>query len=413
MPKLSDTMTVGTLVRWLKKEGEAVVPGDMLAEVETDKATMELENFSKGVLLKHYIQEGEQVPIGAPLCAVGKAGETAPDKAPEAAQAPVTATAAIPAPAPVPVVVAPAATTPLAPATSQERIKASPLAKKVAITEGIALQGITGTGPAGRIIRADVLAALEKGVKGGSTLNLSGATYSPKIEAKTFPVTALRGAIARRLTESKLQNPHFYLEIEVDAAPMETMRQTLNAFFAEHTSGETKLTVNDIILRATALALAQVPGVNASWQDTTIAQHGHVHLSFGVAIEDGLLTPVIREAETKSLRQISAEAKALIAKARAKKLKPDEMSGSTFTVTNLGMFGITSFHGIINPPNAGILSVGGTFKKPVVNERDEIVIGHRMIVGFSGDHRVVDGALGAQFLGKLKEFLEKPSILML
>ncbi len=415
MPKLSDTMTVGTLVRWLKQEGEKVAPGDMLAEVETDKATMELENFSKGVLLKHYIQEGAQVPIGAPLCAIGKEGETAPDiSAPVESPSPAQNTAPLPeaptqkaqpaATCPSPVEVP---TIEQALPSANARIKASPLAKKIAKVEGVSLETIQGSGPSGRIIRADVLNALS------NKIPASTSHYKPSLEAKSLPVSSLRGTIARRLKESKQEIPHFYLELEVDSAPMDVMRKTLNTFFEEEAKQAVKLTVNDFILRACALALSQVPAVNTSWQETSIIQHGSVHLSFGVAIEDGLVTPVIRDAHTKSLQEISIEAKALIAKARTKKLKPDEMMGSTFTVTNLGMFGISSFHGIINPPNAGILSVGASFKKPVVNERDEIVIGQRMILGFSGDHRVIDGALGALFLSKLQSYLEKPALLLL
>lgn len=410
MPKLSDTMTIGTLVRWLKNEGDAVAPGDMLAEVETDKATMELENFSRGVLLKHYVPVGGQVPIGAPLCAIGNAGEAAPEvssasgkgqqSAPEVVEPKVEA--------PLPVI----ETKSIVPLDASGRIKASPLAKKIAKMKGVDLQCVSGTGPHGRIVRVDVMKALEGGVQSKQSFTSMGG-YAPRLVEKSIPVTGLRGTIARRLVQSKQENPHFYLEIQVNAEPMDNMRRELNAFLGENFEGGLKLTVNDFILRAVALALAKVPAVNASWKETSIQQHGSVHLAFGVALEEGLVTPVVRDAQAKSLLTISQEAKSLIQMARARKLKPDQMSGSTFTVTNLGMFGIDRFYGIINPPNAGILSVGAAFKEPIVNERNEIVIGNRMSIGFSGDHRVIDGAVAAQFLGALKEFLEAPSLLTL
>ena len=224
----------------------------------------------------------------------------------------------------------------------------------------------------------------------------------------------MRSAIARRLVESKTTVPHFYLEIEVDSAPLSLMRKRINDKLVnlDPTHGGIKITVNDMILKASTEALRRVPAVNTSWMNDHILQHDSVHLAFGVAIDDGLLTPVIRDAQAKTLRQIAVEAKSLIQKARNKKLKPDEMSGSTFTVTNLGMFGIKSFFGIINPPNAGILSVSAAIKQPVVNDAGEIVVGERMSVGFSGDHRVVDGSTGAQYLHALKEILETPEIML-
>jgi pyruvate dehydrogenase E2 component (dihydrolipoamide acetyltransferase) len=224
----------------------------------------------------------------------------------------------------------------------------------------------------------------------------------------------MRATIARRLVESKNTVPHFYLEVEVDAAPLLALRETLNKRLAESAAeAGLKLSVNDFILKASAEALRRVPAVNASWAGTSIRQHSAVHLAFGVALEDGLVTPVIRDAHSKSLRDIAVDAKALIAKARSKKLSPAEMSGSTFTVTNLGMFGVTGFYGIINTPNAAILSVGATIKKPVVDAHDRVVIGQRMAIGLSGDHRVVDGANGAQFLQALKQILEEPTLILI
>jgi len=418
MPKLSDTMTVGTLVKWLKKEGDKVASGEMLCEVETDKATMEVENFVAGVVLKHYVPAGGQVPVGAPMCAIGQPGEAipaAPTVAPVKAAAPAKAVAPTPAPAAAPV----AKPAPVAaqPATPGARIKASPLAKKLAEEKGVSLGGVTGSGPGGRIVRADVLTAASQpkpvaAASGGATItSLSG----PIGEDQAVPVSNMRATIARRLLESTNGIPHFYVEIEIDAGPLTDLREGLNNALGTlpPEKGGGKFTVNDFILKAAVEALRRVPNVNSSWQGETIQRHGSVHLAFGVAIEDGLLTPVIRNADSKSLRQIAAEAKELIGKARAKKLTPAEMSGSTFTVTNLGMFGVTGFYGIINPPNAGILSVGATLVKPVVNAEGQIVAGKRMTVGISGDHRVIDGAAAAQFLAALKSVLETPALLLL
>lgn len=405
MPKLSDTMTVGTLVSWLKKEGDKVEPGDVIAEVETDKATMELENFEEGILLKQYVSAGAQVPIGAAIAAVGEAGERAPD-APTVAKAEKKADTSSAkegrqqASKPDEVAVE----TPEHVRNSSGRVHASPLAKKIAREKGIKLEGLQGTGPDGRIIKADVLSASAEG-------NVAGASIMPmaKLEGKDIPVSNMRSTIARRLVESKTQVPHFYLEMEMDAAPLLGMRAGLNKYL----EGEgVKLTVNDLILKATADALKRVPKVNSSWMGDFIRQHGSIELSFGVAIDDGLVTPVIRSAERKNLREISVAAKELVKKARDRKLKPEEMTGSTFTVTNLGMYGIRNFYGIINTPNAGILSVGATETKPVVGKDGNISIGQRMTIGFSGDHRVVDGATGAEFLQVLKELIETPALIL-
>ncbi len=410
-------MTVGTLVKWLKQEGESVQSGDMLAEVETDKATMEVECFEDGVILKHYVAEGGQVPIKAPMCAIGEKGEAAPEvsatpeapaaeadaKAPEAA-----APAATPTPAPTPSTPAPIAAAPAADA----HIKASPLAKRIAADKGLSLNNIKGSGPHGRIVKADVLNVLEHGVHSVAPSAVS-TIGGPVAQERAIPISNMRATIARRLVESKTQLPHFYIEIEVDAAPLIEFRAKLNKRYADLPAeqGGGKLTINDLILKASTRALYEVPEVNASWKNDHIYQYGNVDIAFGVAIDDGLVTPVIRNANTKSLHQMSQEAKELIAKARKKKLTPNEMTNSTFTVTNLGMYGIKSFYGVINAPNAAILSVGGCFKKPVVNEAGQITIGQSMHIGFSGDHRVVDGATGARFLGALKEIIESPALL--
>jgi pyruvate dehydrogenase E2 component (dihydrolipoamide acetyltransferase) len=416
MPKLSDTMTTGTLAKWLKKEGETVKTGDMIASVETDKATMEVECFDDGVILKTFVNEGDSVPVGAPMCAVGKPGEAIPGAA-----AATTPKAADTKPAEAQPEAAPApATTPI-----DAHIKASPLAKKVAAEKGVDIAKLTGTGPGGRIVRADVEAASANGsaTKAAEPAKATPAAPAAKPAAKPAPVAAvgaapadteikvnnMRATIARRLVESKTTIPHFYLETEVDVAPLLALREKLNKGLEAE---GVKFTVNDFILMAATAALRRVPAANSSWMGDKIVLHGAVHMAFAVAIEEGLVTPTIRDADRKSLRQISAEAKVLAAKARDRKLTPNEMSGSTFTISNLGMFGITSFYGIINPPNGAILCVGATVKKPVVNERDEIVVGHRMTLALSCDHRVVDGAVGAKFLAELKKLIESPELML-
>ena len=441
MPKLSDTMTVGTLVKWLKREGEVVKTGDMLAEVETDKATMELESFFDGTLLKIFAPEGAQVALGAPLCAIGKPGETvaAPATAPQVAETGASGSKPVAAPAPgakpaavagvaVPTPVPAGDATPSSRQTGDagltapapgSRIKISPLAKKLAAEKGLEPTGLTGTGPGGRIVRADVLAGEKTGGAAASTRaasNSSHATGHPlhfskgPIQAeRTAPVSNMRGAIARRLVESKTQLPHFYVEIEIDAAPLLALREQLNVGLAAE---GVKLSVNDFILKGSAEALRRVPAVNGSWEQTQIRYFSAAHVSFAVAIEDGLITPVIRDAHTKSIFQISLEAKTLGKLAKEKKLKLEQFTGGTFCVSNLGMMGIPRFSAIINPPNAAILAAGTIVKKPVV-KHDQIVVGETMTLTLSCDHRVVDGAVGAQFLNALKQVLEAPALLLI
>ncbi len=471
MPKLSDTMTTGTLVNWLVKEGDEVSSGTMIAEVETDKATMEVENFEDGVVLKLYAKEGDSVAIGEPICAVGEKGEKAPDVAKKKEEAKKTAAdeeessdddaegeeeedsgkeekedasgkedsedseeseerkeskakkdsadkekeeatseeddgeeaAADKEPA----------------GKEGERVRSSPLARRMAKEKGIDIALLKGSGPGGRIVKADVEKAAKEGTaaKGSAPAKKEAAPAAKPVEsleAKELPVTNMRAAIARALVSSKTEAPHFYLQTEVDGAPLAALRKSLNDGLAElpPEQGGIKFTVNDLILKASAEAVRRVPAINRSWKGDKIVQHADVHLAFGVAVDDGLVTPVIREAQSKGLRRISAEAKELIGKARNRKLKPDEMQGSTLTVTNLGMFGITDFYGIINPPNAAILSVGATVKTPVVGEDGQITVGYRMKVGLSGDHRVIDGAVGAQYLAALREVLENPSLML-
>ena len=427
MPKLSDTMTVGTLVKWLKKEGDAVKSGDMLAEVETDKATMELECFFDGTILKVFAPAGSQVALGAPLCAVGKPGEVveapagkpatpaaaAKDEPKAAAPAPV---AAAPAPAPAPA----ASHAPAAPARAEgERVKISPLAKKLAAEKGVDASTVTGSGPGGRIVRADIEAAAKapkpaasaSSKTSGPSASFAGGTVGakgPVQQERAVPVSTMRGVIAKRLLESKTTIPHFYLEIEIDADPLLALREQLNKGLE---AAGVKLSVNDFILKASAEALRRVPDVNASWHGTEIRYHAAANVSFAVALPDGLITPVVFNAHDKSVFEISKDAKSLGKKAKDKKLTPAEFTGGTFCVSNLGMMGIPKFLPIINPPNAAILGVGTTVTKPVV-KNGQIVVGQTLTLTLSADHRVVDGAVGAQFLGALKAVLESPALML-
>ena len=419
MPKLSDTMTVGTLIKWLKKEGDVVKSGDMLAEVETDKATMELESFFDGTLLKLFAPAGSQVAVCAPLCAVGKAGEVveapAGTPAPTAAKAaPAAAAPAVSAPAPK---VAPAAPAPVqAPVLHQGRLKISPLAKKLAAELGVDATRVASSGPGGRIVRADILAAQKSGGASASSLNKASSFFatSGPVEDKVIALTNMRATIARRTQESKVQAPHIYLEVEADAGPLMELRSQLNSALEKE---GVKLSVNDFILKACGNALRKVPMVNASYEVDAAGQgsirvHGAVNVSFAVAIEDGLITPVVRDTSGKSLFAISTEAKSLAKLARDKKLQPAQYTGGTFCVSNMGMMGINRFSAIINQPNAAILAVGATVKKAVV-VNDQIVIGQRMSLTISCDHRVLDGAIGATFLTALKELIEKPALLLI
>ena len=412
MPLLSPSMTEGTLVKWLKKEGDAVKSGEVLAEVETDKATMDLEAFDSGILRKILIGEGTKVPVQSRIGIIGTKDEkidesaSAPAPAPKAeakaeAAPAVEAKPEAKAPAPVPVASAPAAT------NSGGRIKASPLAKKVAAEKGVQLAAVTGTGPGGRIVKKDVLNAPPTPT-GGSSIYAAG----PIAKEGSTKLTTMRSVIAKRLLESKTTIPHFYLEIEVDAKPLFDLRAQLNESLGKM-KPPVKLSLNDFVLKAAAEAVRRVPAINASFEGDSIRQFADVQLSFAVAIAEGLITPIIKEAQNKSLIQISGEAKALAAKAKDGKLKPEEFQGGTFTVSNLGMLGVDRFSAIINPPQAAILAVGNIVKKPVVGANDEIVVGQRQSITLSCDHRVVDGAVGAAYLKELRELIEKPALLLL
>ncbi len=421
MPRLSDTMEEGTIARWHKEEGDALEAGDLLAEIETDKAIMEFEAPESGVLLKIVVPEGDSAPVGSPIAFIGEAGESVPEvksAAPAAESAPAPAApppaapvpAAPPSPAPAP---APAAATPPSPAPAPAaatsaggRIKASPLARRIAAERGIDLATIRGTGPGGRIVKRDVESAASAAPAAAATAPAAApAEPAPAAPGQVtdVPMTPMRATIAKRLLESKTTIPHFYAEMEVDMGPLMSLRKQLNDSLTD-----LRLSVNDFIVRAAAVALRRVPRVNATIVGNAIRYYGDIHVGVAVSVEDGLITPVVRNADTKGLRQISTEVRDLAERARARRLRVEEFQGGTFTITNLGMFGIRRFNAIINPPEAAILAVGAVVKVPVVVE-DRIEIGQRMSVVLSADHRIVDGALGAEYLQVLRELLENPA----
>jgi pyruvate dehydrogenase E2 component (dihydrolipoamide acetyltransferase) len=432
MPKLSDTMTEGTLVKWIKKVGDTVAVGDILAEVETDKATMEMEAFDEGVLSEIYVQDGEKVEIGQKLALLLGKGEAPGSAPPKAAESKPPSAQAEPAaergPAPVKQPdhdgkepKGAEAEQPAAEPQAGDRLKASPLAKKMAEDAGVDLSRITGSGPGGRIVRADVEAAAQAAQAASAAKKTQAPPARPpapkaqpvvaELEDKRIPLSGMRKTIASRLLESKTTIPHFYLQSEINAEPLVKLRQEINT--AAEAAGFGKITVNDFILKATAVAASRVPLANAAFEGESIIQYANVQLACAVAVEEGLVTPVIREAQKKSLSQISAEIKDLAGRARSKKLKPEEYQGGTITVSNLGGYGIEQFFAIINPPQAVIVSVGTIVKKPVINEVGQIVPGQRFVVGISCDHRVVDGAVGAQFLGELRKLLESPALMLI
>jgi pyruvate dehydrogenase E2 component (dihydrolipoamide acetyltransferase) len=412
MPKLSDTMLEGTLVKWRKNKGDSIEVGDILAEVETDKATMEMESFDEGVLKETYIEEGGVVKVGDKIALILADGESADAPAVPKASEPTKSAAPAAVAAPAAKVASPIAPKPSAPAATG-RVKASPLARKIAASRGVNLSAIAGTGPAGRVVKKDVESAP---VGGGGGASVSAA---PTIRAargiageeKSIALSGMRKTIAERLLASKTQIPHFYLSVTMDGGPLMALRKELNAM-AEKDGGQ-KLTVNDFILLAAARAAAEVPKINAAYDGDAIIEYKDVNLAVAVAIEDGLITPVIKKANTLSLREISVAMKDLAAKARGKKLKPEEYQGGTITLSSLGGFGIDSFLAIINPPQSFILGVGAITKQPVVNEHDQIVVGHRLVISGSGDHRVIDGAVGAEYMNALRRYVEKPALLLL
>jgi pyruvate dehydrogenase E2 component (dihydrolipoamide acetyltransferase) len=411
MPRLSDTMTEGVIASWQKQVGDAVKKGEVLAEIETDKATMELESYKDGVLLYQGAKPGEKIQVNDLLCIIGKAGmDIAPILA--AAKSGVATTAAAPAPA---TSAAPAASAP-APAAApvvaapvvvnEGRIFASPLAKKLAAEKGIDLRYVKGTGDHGRIVRSDIEQYTPATAPAVSAPAASSAapvvtTAVGQVSYEEVPVTQMRKTIARRLSESLFTAPHFYLTMTIDMDACVAARTRINE------TSKTKISFNDMVLKATAVALKQHPKVNSSWLGDTIRINHHVNIGVAVAVDEGLLVPVVRFADSLSLSQIATQVKDYAQRAKDKKLQPADWEGSTFTISNLGMFGIDQFTAIINPPDACILAVGGISQVPVV-KNGAVVPGNIMKVTLSCDHRVVDGATGAAFLQTLKSLLEEP-----
>ena len=406
MPRLSDTMTEGTVASWLKKVGDTVKEGDILAEIETDKATMEFESFYTGTLLYIGIKEGESAPIDSLLAIIGPAG-TDVNAVLAAAKGGASAAPAAPAAAEAPKA-AEAPTAAAAPAAADSRVFASPLAKKIAQDKGIDLSQVKGTGENGRIVRKDVegftpSAKPATAAAAPAEKSVAPVLYIPVGEEVTEEVknSQMRKTIAKRLSESKFTAPHYYLTVEVDMDNAMESRTQINNL------PDTKVSFNDMVVKACAMALRKHPQVNTSWKGDVTVYNKHVHIGVAVAIEDGLVVPVLKFADNMSLSQIGVLVKDLAGKARNKKLTPAEMEGSTFTVSNLGMFGVEQFTSIINQPNSAILSVGAIIEKPVV-KNGQIVVGHTMKLCLACDHRTIDGATGAQFLQTLKAYIENP-----
>ena len=418
MPKLSDTMTEGVVAAWHKKVGDEVESGDLLAEIETDKATMEFESFQDGFLLYIGVDTGATAPVDSVLCILGEKGEDykelleaeekaapapaveeKPAPAPAATPVPPAAPAAYepdPAQAPAPVRSVPKAAAP-APPAGNDRVVASPLAKKLAKQLGLQLNRIPGSGEGGRVVKRDV-----------ENFKMAGATGMPVMTQEKFTevsVSQMRKVIASRLAESKFSAPHFYLNVSIDMSNAMQARKAIND------QGFYKVSFNDMVVKATAMALRKHPAVNSSWLGDRIRYNEHVHIGVAVAVEDGLLVPVVRFADGKSFAGIGEEVRDFASKAKSKKLQPEDWEGNTFTISNLGMFGIDSFTAIINPPDACILAVGGIKEVPVVKD-GQVVPGHVMQVTLSCDHRVVDGATGAAFLNDFKNLLENPVLML-
>ncbi len=411
MPALSPTMTEGTLSRWLKKEGDMVSPGDVLAEIETDKATMEVEAIDEGRLGQILVTEGTgNVAVNTPIAILVEDGETVPD-APPAAKPPPTAQAPAPAPAPPP-----APRHEAAPVPRGERIFASPLARRIAREQGIELDGLHGSGPNGRIIRADVEAASTTKAPEPAAIAKPPAQARPAVPVTdaphhAVPNSSMRRAIARRLAASANENPHFYVTIDVELDALLALRSKLNAKSppGEHAF---KISVNDMLIKAVAMAHRRVPGVAVTFTEEAILHYERIDISVAVAIPDGLITPIIRDADRKGLAAIHHEALDLFKRAKDGKLKPEEYQGGGFSISNLGMFGVREFTAIINPPQAAILAVGAGQQRPVVRD-GQLAVATVMTCTMSSDHRAVDGALAARYLASLKTILEDPLELML
>ncbi len=408
MPRMSDTMTVGTLVTWHKKVGDTVKSGDILADVQTDKATMELESYYDGTILYQSIKEGEDIPVDALLVIIGKPGEDiqpilqqfqTPKQ--EVHQAQEKTNIAKVVSTDTEIIISNANTSVTIP--EDGRLKASPLAKKIAQENNIDIQEVKGTGDGGRIIKRDIDNYLETLKQQPQPRKIVAFRYD---DYEEVPLNNMRKVIAKRLTESKNNAPHFYLTMKVDMDNAIEARKKLNAL------SDTKISFNDIIIKAVASALRKHPKVNSSWLEDRIRINHHINIGVAVAIEDGLVVPVIKNADIKGLAQIANEVREFVNKAKGKGLAPEDFVGNTFTISNLGMYGIEEFTAIINPPDACILAVGAIMEEPVV-KNGQIVIGNTMRVTLSCDHRVVDGAVGSEFLQTLKAFLEDPLRILL
>ena len=419
MPALSPTMTEGNLARWLKQEGDRIKAGDVIAEIETDKATMEVEAVDEGILGRILVPAGTQgVKVNDVIAVLVEAGEAVPaaGAAPKAAAAP----AATPAPVAAPVAAAPA---PVAAPASGDRVFASPLARRMAAQAGVDISKIAGSGPNGRIVKADVDAALSRGPAPASAAAPAAAPApiaAPRPAAPvaiTAPHTAvpnssIRKVIARRLAESKASIPHFYVSTDVEIDALLKIRADLNARSPKDGPGAYKLSVNDLVIKATAVTLRRFPNVNSMWTEDAILQLHDVDISVAVSIPDGLITPIVKGADIKGLAAISNEMKDLAARAKSGKLKPEEFQGGGFSISNMGMYGVRDFAAIINPPQAGILAVSAGEQRPVV-KNGALAIATVMTLTLSVDHRVIDGALAAEFLQALKRNIEDPLSLML
>jgi pyruvate dehydrogenase E2 component (dihydrolipoamide acetyltransferase) len=445
MPKLSDTMTEGTLVTWKKKKGDQVLAGEVLAEIETDKATMEWESPEDGTLAEIYVQEGGKVNVGDKIAFIRGEGEEGPKQrgqeqkkekepaTPGEKEKKTQTETDKPAPAkgtqketaqpqrePVAVAVSAARDEarqqkpePKEQKPKEGRVKASPVARRIAAELGVELSTVKGTGPDGRIIETDVRAAAKsRTVEEDAPPAAGQPTRLPlqPAESVRIQLSGMRKIIAQRLVESLGPVPHFYLTIDINAGPLMEAREELKS--AGQDTDTAKITVNDFVLKAAVMAAVKVPRANASFDGDALVQYADVDLGVAVAIEDGLLTPVIRAAQDKSLREISALAKDLAHRARNKRMKPEEFQGGTFTVSNLGGLGIDNFSAVINPPQGFILAVGKITKNPIVDDCDQIVVGYRMSITMSCDHRVIDGALGAEYLKELRHLLENPALLL-
>ena len=414
MPQLSDTMTEGTLIRWLVNVGDKVDVGDPLAEVETDKATMEMVAFDEGTIGAIYMDEGTKSPVGETLAVIIEEGEDVPDKPAASDQASSSdddSESKEINDAEEPELIETETNESSSTDNSDgKRIKASPLAKKIAKSKGVDLSKIKGSGPGGRIVKKDIETAGSISTQPAPSTPAAKPKQKLTEEDQRITLSGMRSIIAQRLLESKTQIPHFYLNVEINAQPLMDLRKQANTAAGEH---DNKFTVNDFILKAVANAAASVPQVNASFDVDSIVQFGSVNLSVAIAVDDGLVTPVISGANKKSLLEISLAVKDLAERARSKKLSPDEFSGGTITVSNLGAYGVDNFDAIINPPQAAILSIGSIKNTPVVSDEGNIVPGLIMKVGMSCDHRVIDGAVGAEYLAELKKRIENPASMLI